>query len=148
MANCVTPNTLHLQISDPHPHFHVDVINVWPPRYFLWYGFFYFLEKITILLFEWNKPIIKILLKDISKGLIIWRISPRDEISSRLVGMKTETIISEFQPGVKSISVRDEINIENETSANIKSKARREIKWLPWCLKKHTKVSKRCHSHF
>ena len=99
-------------------------------------GFSYFLEKITILLFERNKPIIKILLKDISKGLIIWRISPRDEISSRLVGMKKEKIISEFEPGVENISARDEIDIENETSANIKNKARREIKWLPWCLKK------------
>ena len=50
----------------PSP-FHVDIINVWSLTSLLWYKFFSVLEKITILLFEWDKPIIKILLKDKSK---------------------------------------------------------------------------------
>ena len=62
--------------------------------------------------------------------------------------MKKEAIISEFQPGVKNISARDEINIDNKVSVNIKNKAQKEIKRLPRCLKKHIKVSKRSRSHF
>ena len=50
--------------------------------------------------------------------------------------MKKEAIISEFQPRVNTFSFPDEINIENETSVNIKNKARKEIKWLPRCLEK------------
>ena len=49
-----------------------------------------------------------------------------------------KAIISEFQPGVKNISARDEINIENETSVNIKNKAQKE--WQDGCQdvqKKH-----------
>ena len=45
-----------------------------------------------------------------------------DEISSRLVGMKKEEIMSELQPGMKNISAQDEINIENETSVTLKIK--------------------------
>ena len=47
-------------------HFYVGVINVLSLTCLLWYGFCSVLEKITILLFERNKPIIGILLKDIS----------------------------------------------------------------------------------
>ena len=50
--------------------------------------------------------------------------------------MKKEATISEFQPGVKNFSTRDEINIENKTSVNLKTKARKEIKWLPRCPEK------------
>ena len=85
MTNCVTPNTLHLQkltinllskankiwrhltnIWTLHPHhFYADVINIWSLTCLLWYDFFFsVLEKISILLFERNKPIIKILFKD------------------------------------------------------------------------------------
>ena len=56
--------------------------------------------------------------------------------------MKIEAIISEFQPGVKDFSARDEINIENETSVNIKNKARKKIKWVPRCLEKTLKLVK------
>ena len=46
-------------------------------------------------------------------------------------------MISEFQPGVKNIPARNEINIDNEVSVNIKNKAQKEIKRLPICLKKN-----------
>ena len=46
--------------------FHVDIMNVWAFTCLLWYEFSV-LEKITILLFERHKPIIKILVNDISK---------------------------------------------------------------------------------
>ena len=50
--------------------------------------------------------------------------------------MKKEVLISEFQPMWKIFSARDEINIKNEASVNIKNKTQKEIKWLPKCLKK------------
>ena len=50
--------------------------------------------------------------------------------------MKKEALISEFQPMWKIFSARDEINLKNEASVNIKNKTQKEIKWLPKCLEK------------
>ena len=55
MTNCVTPNLLHRIIDLLFKNKKNDMI------------FFSVLEKITILLFERNKPTIKMLFKDTSK---------------------------------------------------------------------------------
>ena len=71
MTNFVTPHPIYRHVTKfitSHPmwtsHFHVDIINVWFLTCLLWYYFFSCFRKNFLPVFERNKPVIKILLKD------------------------------------------------------------------------------------
>ena len=109
---------------------YVDIINVWSLKCFLWYEF-PVLETITILLFEQNKPIIKISIAVISK--------PYNCRSSVEVNSITDDIILNF----KWLNAKC-LPHQEETTINMHNLALSEASDGPYC---DSNVNKRSETY-